>query len=78
MEIWGWIGAIIYIVSYLFLSLQWLSSRRYLYHVLNLLGAACLIVNAWFLSDYPNVFVNIAWALIAFLAMYKLNAKVVS
>ena len=71
MEYTGWIGAIIFIVSYLLLSLEYISAKNYLYHILNGLGAICLVLNALLISDYPNVFVNGAWGLIALLALYK-------
>ena len=71
MEYTGWLGAVIFIVAYLLLSLEYISAKNYLYHILNALGAICLVLNAVLISDYPNIFVNAVWGLIAFLAIYK-------
>ena len=67
----GWLGAVIFIVAYLLLSLEYLSAKRNMYHILNALGAVCLIANAIVIDDYPNVFVNGIWGLIALVAVYK-------
>ncbi|HEY4290430.1 MAG TPA: hypothetical protein VGN00_25190 [Puia sp.] len=66
----GWIGSISYVTAYLLLSLNRIRSDRNLYHLLNIVGALGLIVDAFYLNDYPNLAINIAWALIAFFAIY--------
>jgi len=67
----GWLGAVIFIVAYLLLSLEYISAKKYLYHILNALGAICLVINAVVIDDYPNIFVNGIWGLIALFAVYK-------
>ncbi|MEH6408389.1 MAG: hypothetical protein V7767_14020 [Leeuwenhoekiella sp.] len=67
----GWLGAIIFIVAYLLLSLEYISAKKYFYHLLNVLGAICLVINAIVIDDYPNIFVNGIWGIIALLAVYK-------
>lgn len=71
MEYIGWIGALLFIISYLLLSLDYLSAQKYLYHILNALGALCLVINALVIDDYPNIFVNAVWGLIALVAVIK-------
>lgn len=73
MDFWGWTGAVAYILAYLLLSLQVISARKYLFHLLNAVGGVCLIINALKLSDYPNILVNVAWVIIAGIAMVKLR-----
>lgn len=57
----GWLGAIIFIIAYLLLSLEYISAKKHLYHILNALGAICLVLNAIVINDYPNIFVNAIW-----------------
>ncbi|MEH6682599.1 MAG: hypothetical protein V7724_18805 [Sediminicola sp.] len=68
----GWIGALVFILAYLLLSLQILSAKKKLYHVLNAIGGICLIINAVHLRDFPNLVVNAVWAVIALGAMGNL------
>ena len=67
----GWLGAVIFIAAYLLLSLECISAKNKLYHVLNGLGAVCLVINAFYLDDYPNVVVNGIWGILALVAVYK-------
>ncbi|UAY55341.1 CBU_0592 family membrane protein [Arachidicoccus terrestris] len=65
----GWLGVMFYLVAYLLLVIKKLRSERPLYHILNILGAIGLLINAWLLDDYPNLAVNIVWAFIAVYAI---------
>lgn len=65
----GWAGSIAYLLAYLLLSLNKLKQDHKAYHYLNIAGAIGLTLNAIFLQDYPNVIVNIAWAVIALIAI---------
>lgn len=67
----GWFGAFIFIVSYLLLSLEYISAQKYFYHILNAVGAICLVINAIVINDHPNIFVNGMWGVIAVFAVYK-------
>ncbi|MDG3584108.1 MULTISPECIES: CBU_0592 family membrane protein [Galbibacter] len=67
----GWVGAIIFIIAYLLLVMKKISARKKTYHILNAIGAICLIANAYYLSDFPNVLVNVVWAAIAIYASTK-------
>ncbi|WP_206609907.1 CBU_0592 family membrane protein [Maribellus luteus] len=68
----GWLGAIIFVVAYLFLSIKLLSAEKVIYHILNALGGICLVINSVYLNDTPNLFVNAVWAVIAFFCIYKI------
>ena len=68
----GWAGAIIFIVAYLLLSMEKLSTERPLYHFLNAAGAICLVINAIKFDDFPNILVNGVWAIIAFYAVFRI------
>lgn len=71
----GWVGSISYLLAYLLLSLNKLRSEQRLYHVLNIVGAIGLTVNAIFFQDYPNVIVNVFWGLIALMAILLIARK---
>lgn len=73
MQFIGWLGAILFIIAYLLLSLQRISAKKLLYHVLNIMGAICLCINAWIIDDYPNIAVNGIWGLIALFAIFRQN-----
>lgn len=74
-EIMGWIGTITYIIAYLLLSLGKIRADKLLYHCLNILGAIGLMINAFYYRNFPSVFVNIAWFLIATLAIIIIIRK---
>ncbi|SFT36281.1 hypothetical protein SAMN04489724_0413 [Algoriphagus locisalis] len=67
----GWIGAFFFILSYFLLSKGIWKQEEVKYHVFNLLGAVCLMINAMHFSDHANLAVNGVWACIALMALYK-------
>ena len=71
----GWLGTLAYIVAYLLLSIGKLKAEQKTYHLLNILGALGLIVNAIHLDDYPNIIVNIVWFAIGFMALIFIIKK---
>ncbi|AIY11950.1 CBU_0592 family membrane protein [Cellulophaga baltica] len=68
----GWAGAVLFILSYLLLSIGRLSSKSKVYHTLNILGAICLVINGFMLRDVPNIVVNLIWGLIGIYAVIKI------
>jgi hypothetical protein len=74
----GWMGAILYIVAYFLLTIQVISSTSLSYHLLNILGALGLIINACHLKDSPNIIVNVVWLLIALMAVISFYKKYLS
>lgn len=70
-ELIGWLGAILFIISYYLLSKGIWKQNETKYHGLNLAGAICLIVNAIHFRDTANILVNSVWAVIAILAIYN-------
>jgi hypothetical protein len=61
-EIAGWIGAVTVLVAY---GLVTRSGTSILYHVLNVLGAGGLLVNALYHGAFPSTAVNLVWIGIA-------------
>jgi hypothetical protein len=68
-------GSFAYLLAYLLLSLNKLKSDQKAYHILNIVGALGLTVNAIFIQDYPNVLVNFFWGLIALMAILLIVLK---
>ena len=61
-EIVGWIGALMVLGAY---ALVTRAGTSVLYHVLNILGAAGLLVNALHHRAFPSTTVNVVWIAIA-------------
>lgn len=61
VEIAGWIAVFLYVLAYFLLSTNRLSAQSYLFHILNVLGATGLIINAYYFSDQANLVVNVVW-----------------
>lgn len=70
-ELIGWIGAIFFILSYFLLSKGKLKQDEFRYHLMNLLGAVCLVINAIHFKDSANILVNSVWFSIAIMAIYN-------
>lgn len=70
-ELIGWIGAIFFILSYFLLSKGKLKQYEIKYHLMNLLGAICLVINAIHFKDNANILVNAVWFSIAIMAIYN-------
>ena len=71
----GWAGALLFIIAYLFLLLEIFTSEKKMYHIFNALGAICLLINALFLDDTPNLVVNFVWLMIAIVSIFKIILK---
>lgn len=65
----GWIGSILYVIAYLLLTLKKMTADNPIYHLLNILGAVGLIINAFHWGNLPSVAVNIVWLLIGAFAL---------
>lgn len=71
----GWLGSISYIIAYFLLVRGIISAEKKTYHLLNMLGGICLIINAAGLKDFPNIVVNAMWAVMASYMILKLSNK---
>ena len=61
VEIIGWVAAILLLTAYVSLTTGKLTARSSLYHWLNVLAGAGLIVNSGWNGAYPSVFINVVW-----------------
>lgn len=71
----GWIGTLSYLLAYFLLSINKLKANQVTYHVMNILGAIGLTANAIYYADLPNIVVNLAWGLIALVAIIALSRR---
>lgn len=71
-EALGWIGSLLYVIAYLLLTLKKLQSDSPYYHLLNILGATGLIINAFHWRDFPSLAVNIVWLGIGVIAIFMM------
>jgi hypothetical protein len=61
-EVVGWVGAVLVLFAYWLVTKFGTSAP---YHVLNLVGAAGLLVNALHHGAFPSTSVNVVWMAIA-------------
>lgn len=73
IDIFGWLGSAAVVLAYALISTDRLDSKSVTYHLLNLFGGACLVVNGAYYGAYPSAFVNIVWIMIAFSAVARMG-----
>jgi hypothetical protein len=71
IEVAGWIGAALILLSYALLSVGKLQGQSRTYQVLNIVGAAGFVVNSGWNGAYPSAAVNVIWMGIGFFALYR-------
>ncbi len=71
VEIIGWIGALLILVSYGLLTMRRLMSDSAVYQWMNILGAVGLIINGIWNGALPSVFLNVVWFAIAGYALTR-------
>jgi len=68
----GWIGFILIVSAYLLLTIRYLDISSAVYHLMNLAGALCLLVNAKHKEAKPLFWLNVVWSLVAVIGLIKL------
>jgi hypothetical protein len=71
VEIVGWIGALSILAAYGLLSFNRLPGHSRFYHLLNVLGAAGLIINSGWNRAFPSAALNLIWMAIGFYGMAR-------
>ncbi|QNQ11734.1 CBU_0592 family membrane protein [Sphingomonas alpina] len=72
IEIVGWTGAILILVAYLMVSAGRLTGQSAVFQWMNLVGAACFIVNSGWHGALPSTVLNILWLLIGIVALWRI------
>jgi hypothetical protein len=62
IEIIGWIGMVLILFAYVQLSRGRMTGRSPAYQWLNVVGAACFVVNSGYKHAWPSAVLNVIWA----------------
>ena len=68
----GWIGLIFIILSYILFSTKRLKKDYVLYHLLNFLGAAGLIISTFITESWPALTLSLIFAVISIVYIVKI------
>jgi hypothetical protein len=67
----GWLGFVLIVSAYLFLTTRLLEPDAIAYHVMNLCGALCMAANAKHSGAKPLLWLNVVWAMVALLGLVR-------
>ena len=73
VTIFGSIGAIALLISYVLISKKRVKGDSYTYQILNLIGSILLIVNGFYFEAYPSGVLNIIWGFLASYEVWKIS-----
>jgi len=71
IEVAGWIGASLILVSYALITARWLQPNAPLYQWMNIVGAVGFCVNGAWHHAYPSMTLNIIWLVIAVYGLWR-------
>ncbi len=72
IEIVGWAAALLILASYLLVSTGRLSGTSVAFQWMNVIGAAGFIINSGYHHALPSAVLNIAWAAIGLVTLWRL------
>jgi hypothetical protein len=72
------VGALLILAAYLLLSMGRLTGQSAVYQAMNVAGAAGFVVNGWWHRAVPSASLNVVWALIGGVALWRIWRKVSS
>jgi hypothetical protein len=75
IEIVGWAGAALFLLSYVLVSTGRLQGQSRAYQWLNVVGAVGFVINSGWNGAYPSAAVNVIWALIGLVTLWQLARK---
>ena len=70
-QIIQWLGIVAIFLSYIFISITRVRSKK-IFHALNLLGGLCLAISSFALNLPVLMIIGIAWVVISIVTMTKL------
>jgi hypothetical protein len=73
LELIGWLGFVLIVSAYLLITIKLVDVSSVAYHVMNLTGAMCMVVNAKHKGARPLFWLNIVWALVAIMGLVQLS-----
>jgi hypothetical protein len=69
----GWLGFLLIVSAYLFVTIKLIAVSSAAYHLLNLTGALCMVANAKHNRAKPLFWLNVVWSLIAIIGLLQLG-----
>jgi hypothetical protein len=73
IEAVGWTGAGLILIAYLLLSAGRVGGRSRIYQWMNVVGAACFILNSGYNGAVPSAALNVVWAAIGLYTLWRLR-----
>ena len=77
IETIGWSGTALILAAYVLLSLGKIDGRSRAYQWMNVVGAACFILNSGYNGAIPSAALNVAWAAIGLYTLWRVGRRVV-
>ena len=75
LDICGWIGSIMIVTGFFLVSNGKVEAKTNTFQIINIFGAACIGLNAYYYGALPSVGLNAVWVLIGVAAMIKIHTK---
>ena len=75
IEITGWTGAALILAAYLMLSSGKLTGQSRLYQWMNVVGAACFVLNSGWNGAIPSATLNVVWMLIGAFTLWRIARR---
>jgi hypothetical protein len=75
IEIAGWTGAGLILVAYLLLSTGRVTGQSRLYQWMNVVGAACFVLNSGWNGAIPSASLNVVWMLIGAVTLWRIARR---
>jgi len=75
IEIIGWTGAALILAAYILLSAGRLGGQSRLYQWMNLVGAACFVINSGYNGAIPSAVLNVVWAGIGLFTLWRIARR---
>lgn len=75
IEAAGWTGAVLVLGAYVLVTLGRLSGQSAMFQAMNLVGAAGFVVNTWWHGAIPSMVLNIVWAGIGFVSLWRIARR---
>jgi hypothetical protein len=72
IEILGWIGMILILLSYALISFEIVAPRSFAYQAMAGLGSLGLVISSYYKKDYQPLVLNLIWVIIALTVVAQL------
>jgi hypothetical protein len=76
IETIGWSGMVLILAAYILLSIGRIDGRSRAYQWMNVVGAACFVLNSGYNGAIPSATLNVAWAGIGLYTLWRVRQRV--